>query len=258
MAKISELISQYVVSLYNGKIEGVVENVLFDTTTKKAKYLVVFNYDNDAKFVLPTSKIFSVGNGAVSIRNSSALNLYDSKELELLELSNPINSTCFQTNGDLLGTITDIVVNEKYNIEQLIINQDSEIALNSLASINENVVLVYEQNSKINIKNFYDKTRIKPNNSDTRIVNILEIKEANDNVIQTENKANSTIIRPSKTQVPNRAIANYNFLINRKVMKNILSHNGDLLIKQNTKINERTINLARLNGKLNELTKFSV
>lgn len=249
MAKISELISQYVISLYNGKIEGVIENALFNLETGRAKHLVVYNYNDDATYVLPINKVYSLGDGAITIRNSSALNLYESRELELIELCNPINNSAFKTSGDLLGIVTDLELDSKFYITHFIINNEQQLAKNMVASFNNQTLIVQDEKVKVNIKNFYDKTKINPKNADTRIVNILQIKE---------NSSNENInITPVKTLIPNRAIANYNFLINRKVNKNILSQNGDLLIKQNTKINASTINLARLNGKLSELTKFS-
>ena len=255
MARISELISKYVISLYNGKIEGIIENVLFNYETGKAKYLVVFNLNDEATYVLPVSKIYLIGNDAIAIRNSSALHLYESRELELIELCNPINSSAFKINGDLLGTVTEVELDEKYFISKIIINNDKEIEKKSIAIFNEKIVIVYDKNSKINIKKFYDKTKIKNSQTDSRIVNILQIKD--DNKKSHIEMMQNDILIPNKTLIPNRAIANYNFLINRKVQKNIMSQTGDLLIKQNTKINTHTINVARLNGKLSELTKFS-
>lgn len=257
MAKISELVSQYVISLYNGKIEGVVENILFNLETGRAKYLVVYNYNDEATYVLPISKIYSLGDGAITIRNSSALNLYESRELEVIELCNPVNNSVFKISGDMLGVVSDLELDDKFYITHYIINNDIELNKNMIASFNHQTVIVYDENSKINIKNFYDKTKIKPTGADTRIVNILQIKENGKSTVAEGSSGEITQLSTAKTVIPNRAIANYNFLINRKVNKNILSQNGDLIIKQNTRISASTINLARLNGKLSELTKFS-
>lgn len=240
MAKVSNLISKYVISLFNGNLEGVVENILFDSVTNKAKYFVVFNENTDLTYVLPTNKIFSIGQDAISIKNNSCLSLYENKELELNKLTNPINSMAFSVEGNFLGYVTDIDLEKNYTIKSLIVN-NQEISLKNIAGFNLNTTIVNFDN-KVNIKKFYDRKKI-ISSEDNRVVNIVKLE------------TNSS---PSISIAPNRAIANYAFLINRRVAKNILSQNGSLLIKQNSRINAETINIARQNGKLKELTKYSV
>lgn len=58
--------------------------------------------------------------------------------------------------------------------------------------------------------------------------------------------------------MPNRTIMNYNFLINRKVSKNIVNFNGEIIIKENQIINSKILDIARINGKIRELTKYSI
>lgn len=249
MAKVSELISKYVISLFNGSLEGVVENVLFDNTSNKAKYLVVFNETNDLTYLLPTNKIYQIGKDAVSIKNNGCLSLVESKELELSELNNPINSTAFLIEGNLLGVVKDVIMDKQYNIKSLQIN-DQEIELKNIASFSYKTTLI-NYDSKVNIKKFYERKKVEDNQQDTRIVNILKIGENNNDI-------NTSFAQTNISIAPNRAITNYAFLINRRVAKNIMSQNGSLIIKQNSRINTDTINIARQNGKLKELTKYSV
>ena len=116
MAKISEIISKYIISLYNGRTEGVVENVLFDCVTNKAKFLTVYNNFSDTTFVLPVNRIYSIGNAAITIRNNSALSLSEDKELEVSKLCNPINSSVFLINGDFIGITNDAILDDNYYI----------------------------------------------------------------------------------------------------------------------------------------------
>ena len=51
---------------------------------------------------------------------------------------------------------------------------------------------------------------------------------------------------------------NYNFLINRKVSRNIVNFNGEIIIKENQIINSKILDIARINGKIRELTKYSI
>ena len=61
MKKVSNIISSYVVSIYDGQIEGIVSNILFNNK-KRAKYLIISQ--NDEQFlVLDTKDIFKLGDG---------------------------------------------------------------------------------------------------------------------------------------------------------------------------------------------------
>lgn len=251
MAKVSELISKYLVSLFDGKVEGVVENVLFDERTSRAKYFVVYDNDSEEKYVLPISAIYSIGSGAISIKNNSYLTLYSNLEMELKKLCTPVNNNAFMVNGDYLGVVLDCELDEKYFIKNLTLNTGQTINILQLASFNNNTIIIYDKENKVNIKNFYSKKKI-TNKKDTRVVSILQIK---DEQTDKASKIKPAIVLP--TQIPNRAVTNYNFLINRKVKKSITSFSGDVIIKQNTKINSSVIDVARNNGKLSELTKYS-
>ena len=258
MAKVSELITKYVISLYNGQEEGIIENVLFNCQTYKAQYFIVYNLNNEITYLLPTNKLYKIGTDAVTIRNSSsALSLYENNELEISDLNNPINASAFKIDGSLLGVVTDIELDDKYVINSIQLNNTTEVQKEQILSLNSNTVLINDPEQNINIKNFFERKKNIQDVSDSRIVNIMEI-----NQIAEKQPVPSTIINgqliPTGTQLPNRAITNYNFLINRKVQKNIMSTQGNLIIKQNTKINTNTINVARLNGKLKELTKYSI
>lgn len=252
MAKISEIISKFVISLFNGKIEGVVENTLFDLETKKLKYLVVYSEQNDCTYVLPTSAIYSVGDGAISIKNNNQLTLHANMELEIMDMHNPINCSAFKVNGDSLGTLTDIEIDSKYNVANFIINNtvyNKKLAVN----FTKNTLILRDENTRVNVKNFAAKPAFKAGENDNRVINILQIKT--NQLAQTPTYISGT--KNKQKMLPNRAIANYDFLLNRKVKRNILSAGGSLLIKQNTRINTNVINIARQNGKLKELTKYS-
>ncbi len=239
MARISDIISKVVISLFHGSEEGVVENLLLNPANGKAKYLVVFQEKNDITYLLPVSKIYSVGTHAITIKNNSCLELLESKELELNELCNPIHSNAYQISGEWLGVVTDAELNKEFEAKSIFVG-NLELNMANISSFNKTTTLVQQEPKKVNLKNFYERKKAPILVADTRQVNIVEL--------------------PNKEQgatIPNRAIANYSFLINRKVQRNILSTEGNLIIKQNSRIDPQTIHIARQNGKLKELTKYS-
>ncbi len=238
MWKVSNIISSYVVSVFNGQIEGVVSNILFNEK-RHAKYLIISQ--NDEQFwVLDTANIFKLGDGAVIIKNSDCLNLMASKELEIKNCFSPINSIVVSLNGNFLGYVTDIELDEKFNILSFSSTNKNAVSLNEIINLSESVIITtHGVNNKPKLSRFKAKqqiNKIQPK-SDTRVV--------------------SALTEPD-TILPNRTVTNYNFLINRKVSKNIVNFNGEIIIKENQIINSKVLDIARINGKIRELTKYSL
>lgn len=235
MSKVSNIISSYVVSVYNGQIEGIVNNILFNNK-KQAKYLVISQ--NDEQFlVLETKDIYKTGEGAVIVKNSDVLNLMESSELKMKECFSPINSIVVSIDGNYIGHVSDIELDNKYNIKNFIV--DGQVFdLNKVINISESAIIINTLDIKTNLSKFKSKTKI---------------------VMGNERITNQTVsVMSNQTILPNRTMLNYNFLIGRKVSKDILNFNGEIIIKENQTVNSKVLDIARINGKLRELIKVSM
>lgn len=238
MWKVSNIISSFVVSVFNGQIEGVVSNILFNEK-KHAKYLIISQ--NDEQFlVLNTSDIYKLGDGAVIIKNSDCLNLMSNMELEIKNYFSPINSIIVSVEGNFLGYVTDIELDEKFNILSFESSTKNNVNLSTVINISESVIITSNNTLK------------KPKLSGFKPKYTIE-KLAENSTQQTVE-----ILTNSGAILPNRTVANYNFLINRKVSKNIVNFNGEIIIKENQIINSKVLDIARINGKIRELTKYSL
>lgn len=235
MSKVSNIISSYVVSVYNGQIEGIVNNILFNNK-KQAKYLVISQ--NDEQFlVLETKDIYKTGEGAVIVKNSDVLSLMESSELKMKECFSPINSIVVSIEGNYIGHVSDIELDDKYNIKNFIV--DGQVFdLNKAINISESAIIINTLDIKTSLSKFKSKTKI---------------------VIGNERITNQTVsVMSNQTILPNRTMLNYNFLIGRKVSKDILNFNGEIIIKENQTVNSKVLDIARINGKLRELIKVSM
>ena len=235
MSKVSNIISSYVVSVYNGQIEGIVNNILFNNK-KQAKYLVISQ--NDEQFlVLETKDIYKTGEGAVIIKNSDVLSLMESSELKMKECFSPINSIVVSIDGNYIGHVSDIELDNKYNIKNFIV--DGQVFdLNKVINISESAIIINTLDTKTSLSKFKSKTKI---------------------VMGNERITNQTVsVMSNQTILPNRTMLNYNFLIGRKVSKDILNFNGEIIIKENQTVNSKVLDIARINGKLRELIKVSM
>lgn len=235
MSKVSNIISSYVVSVYNGQIEGIVNNILFNNK-KQAKYLVISQ--NDEQFlVLETKDIYKTGEGAVIVKNSDVLSLMESSELKMKECFSPINSIVISIDGNYIGHVSDIELDNKYNIKNFIV--DGQVfELNKVINISESAIIINTLDIKTSLSKFKSKTKI---------------------VMGNERITNQTVsVMSNQTILPNRTMLNYNFLIGRKVSKDILNFNGEIIIKENQTVNSKVLDIARINGKLRELIKVSM
>ena len=80
---------------------------------------------------------------------------------------------------------------------------------------------------------------------------------------QASNLSNSVEImeteQPKQIVVPKKMLTtSFDFLIGRKVGQNLYAENGQLIAKKQSKITNHIIDIASQNGKLKELTTYSV
>ncbi|MBR4002596.1 MAG: hypothetical protein IKI95_00815 [Clostridia bacterium] len=265
MNLLSEIISKPVLNLYTGKIEGTIQNAVFDKTFKKVIHLKMFN-DDEEEFLIDTQKIYSLGENSIVIKNSEAL---------LLCLSNinnnentPMNMNVYTTLGNTKGTIKDVELNQKLETQFLITDKNEKIKQQEIFNIGENII-INQNNKKIKLTNFKPKNKV---NAHNQVITILpkqtesEIKKIETTPVNTqpinntpptafvEKKENYKIY---KQPTPQKLIGNSNFLIGRKAIKTIYGINNEIIIKKDNIINAKNLESAKKHSKLVELTVFS-
>jgi ferredoxin len=164
---------------------------------------------------------------AIIIKNSNLIELKHDIDLELSSLENITLKPIYSAQGINYGIIKDVELNSKYKIEN-IETSTSNIDTHNIVKINK-VVVVSENKICIN--------RYKP-----------------------KPQFNTTINYPveiSTPRLPLKASINESLLLNRTVYHNILDSNNNVIIRQNSIINNNTIELAKKHGKLKELTRYS-
>lgn len=231
MLKFSQLISLPVINLYELKFEGIVENVLINPHKKKVEYLIVYDEKPDNYKIIKYTDIYNLSEYSIFITNSSKINLFENIELELANYVNPLKAYCYDISGKLLGKLEEISLKGSY-IDNLLINKIN-YPVNSIAGISDSIVLISPK-KQISINRFKQaRKRIYPSQKITNTEPIVTIL--------------NTPISPTKT------ITNYNFLLNRTILKDIKSNTGEVIASKNSPITLSTINKLRFYGKLKEL-----
>lgn len=278
MIKLTEILSKPIISLSNCKTEGIVSDAVFDRNFKRLKFLILFDNDEhlDDKS-LNINSIYSYGENAIIVKDDEDLSLVVSN-MQTCDKSNVINCSCYTYLGTFLGKVTDILLDEKYYVKSLVVGQTT-IEINDVINTGEDTVIVQDKDVKVNVTNLKRKKKkcvklqdIKLDNSQKVYIlnpqekfeehevkeertNVESVKELDENVNKETPK-----IKYKLTELPSNPMlvtTNYEFLLGRKLDRNLYSQNLELIARKNTKITADIINKARLLNKTRELIKFS-
>lgn len=230
---LKELLAKPILSLYDGEILGNINKVYFCKQKNKIKYFEIINNDDLSYYVSPKN-IYSFGKHAITIKNKQNL------ELNLNQLDEhvlPIDVKVFSLQGEYLGMANDYVINEKYMVESLILDNQQLISVRYMASFSTTSIVVYDSDEHININSFRYRIKNKPVN--TSKVKILPKLFTQFNKISQINNSKN------------------NFMVGRICTQDLFDNNQNLIVKQNSTITEHILALATSKNKLNELIKFS-
>ncbi len=236
MTKLSQLISLPVFSIFEGNMEGIVENALINLDRNTIEFLIIYSEDDNLKKIIAFNDIYSLSESGIAIKNSSYINLSESMELKSCKCYNPINTFAFKTDGSMLGKVQDVEFT-KNKVSGFVIS-NTTYPIKSILSFNDKLTLIKSTKNQ-RISNF-KLQEIKANIMETKV-----------SIFNSTPNIKDIIITPKK------AVINYNFLLNRKVTKDISAPSGEVLLKKDAKISLSTINTAKQFGKIKELTLYS-
>ena len=237
MENISKLLGKPVISIYNGNLEGYVKNVLVDKKIEKICWLEVFDDETQEEKIVNLKNLYNLQSDAIMIKNNELIYIADTLSTDCI---NPIGYKVFELDGTYYNKITDLEYDEKLNITKILLQNDKTLNLKNILNVGNEIVI--KKNNNIKLFQFKPKTKIQT------------IGVADNQIVKIQNEDKKQIkTHPKKLLTPN-----YSFLIGRKVVKDIFAENKQILIKRNVKIDSNIIKIASKNGKLKELTSYSV
>lgn len=283
MIKLTDILSKPVVSLSGSKTEGIIKSAIFDKNFKRLKFLILFdNNELTTEKALNIKNIYSLGENAIIIKDELSLEL----ELSCVKIDDktlPINNFVYTYLGKYLGQVSDIVLDEKFYIDYIIAG-DKKIEIKDIISSGLDALIVQDEHKKVKINSLKRRQKtvsIQNINTNNEKVYILEentqvLPELNniehseivlDDNINNEEKVEKpeeeikkpkVVYKLSETPfVPKTITSNYEFLLGRKLEKNIYSPTRELIAKKNTKITKETIQKAQMFYKVREVIKYS-
>lgn len=256
--KISDIISKKVISIYEAKKVGVVENILINKKNINNWFLKIYNETSDLYLLLNHKDIYNIGEQAITIKNTSILNLADNLAMTEEDYYSPLNAKLFDIYGNHVGVINDLHLCEKHKVQTLQIKGSEKLYnIKDILTASSTVAILNDTPPKRRY-NFSSKKKIAA--STDYKVSIIEKQLNNEGENPSDLAPPLTSIEPVHMQAessPKRIITDYSFLLNRKITSSIFAQNGEILLKANSIVNASAIAKARLHGKLIELTQKS-
>lgn len=245
----TEIISQPIINLYNGNYEGTVKDICFDNKFKKVKWLVYFEeHDELEDKALDTSKIYNVGPNAITIKNNEGLYPIVSVDGNI-EYNNLLGYRVYNVDGEILGTITEIVLNKNFSVDSILMGEEV-IDTTKILSYKDRTIVLNNGKSKLN------PNKLKSKQIEKKKVVSQKVSIQQSTPPKIEQPRLNTIAFDST--LVNRRVANSNILIGRKMTANVYGQNNEIIAKKDTKITSKNIEWALQNNKLAELTMYSI
>ena len=250
MQEFSNILKKPVVSLYDCTIHGTATKLFIN---KKWKCVYIGFTDHNIDYIISTKDILNHNLDSITIKNNSIITMQDCMTLTLNTYYNIIDNPTYNINGEYMGVVNDIRLNSKYYIENITLDSGATIEQNMLFNISNNLVLIKNKDSKLNRYKYKPKSfpKLKTIESNTRVT-IENSKTHNHTTLASIKPAQSVVIGESKTKPTDSSL-----LLKRIATRTLTNTNGEVIVRENSKITQDIVKKARLNGKLFELIKYS-
>lgn len=237
MYNCNDFYSLSVLSIYEGELLGVVDKLYFSENLKKVVEIGLL-CENGANLRLSTKNIYKIGKNAITIKNNQLVNFSSNNNL----LACPINSKAYSLNGEFLGIINEVVINEKFSTLKITLDNEQVLEPSRIATVGKNTVVFYDDR-KPNIKKFNPKS--------PKILKSEIVEEASILPVEELNKESKEEPQEVKTNIQTSDL-----LIGRICTKDIFNFNNELLVKENSKLTKKQLKEVIKFGKLRELMLY--
>ena len=243
MKKTSEIISCPVISIFESESMGIIHNLLFDIKLRKCIYAQVINDSEGIPTIIKTSDLYKIGKDCVLIKNKSHIHLQNNYEKELSQYISPINLKVYNMNGEDMGYCTDIVLNDKFEMDKIILNNNKEIHNKEIFNIGKSAILIDIKKSNLN--------KFRP------VQKIITIQEKDESKVLILSAEKPMEKQENDTNQNTKILTDYRFLVGRILSKDIIAMNGEIIAKKNAIVSKEIVNKASFYGKLIEIARYS-
>ncbi len=251
MKKTKEILGLPIISISDGVEVGKVKSIIINADKGAIDYVVV---DSGIQIlsarVIPTEYILGVGEYALTIENEDAINDISKipAAIDLLQKNIQVKGTKVLTKkGRLIGEIGDIYVDEEDNCSIIGLEYIADITKKTIRIIPRESIITFGKNLivvKDDVEsNLMDFATQLPNSGKKDIELNLESNILEDMPVEVEEAAISDMME----------IKHREYLNGKRATKTIYDGFGNVLINEDTIIDDEIFDIAKLNGKVIEL-----
>ena len=226
--KLSNLIGKQVFCVYDASIVGTIHDVVFDEKYKKILGIYFFDQDEN-EFYIKKQNIYSICD-FVTIKNTNSI----STSIVLDKPLSPLGKLIVGTNGENFGNITDIEIDDNFSVQHFETNQNKQVLPTQVIFAMKN--FVYGEN--VHIASFRPRVHKIQNSLQNLTVKIMDIPK---------------IEEQKQRLMPTKITVNSDILIGKRLSKDIIGKNNEMILKQNQVLSAKHILIAKQHDKLNEL-----
>jgi uncharacterized protein YrrD len=255
MKKTKEIIGLPLISILDGVEVGKVKTVIINAEKGAIDYVVV---DSGIQIlsakVIPTEYVLGIGEYALTIENEDAINDISKipAAIDLLQKNIQVKGTKVLTKkGRLIGEIGDIYINEENNCSILGLEYIADITQKSIRIIPRDSIITFGKNLVV----------VKDNVEETLLDNAAQLGDSHDQLdLEKKNYKEDLIDYSSEeTEMQSAAVSSMmetkhrEYLNGKFTSKAIYDGVGNVLIDENTLIDDAIFDIAKNNGKVIEL-----
>ena len=251
MKKTKEILGLPIISISDGVEVGKVKSIIINADRGAIDYVVV---DSGIQIlsarVIPTEYILGIGEYALTIENEDAINDISKipAAIDLLQKNIQVKGTKVLTKkGRLIGEIGDIYVDEEDNCSIIGLEYIADITKKTIRIIPRESIITFGKNLivvKDDVEsNLMDFATQLPNSGKKDIELNLGNNISEDMPVEEEEAAISDMME----------IKHREYLNGKRATKTIYDAFGNVLINEDTIIDDEIFDIAKLNGKVIEL-----
>jgi len=257
MKKSKEIIGLPIISISDGTEVGKVKTVIINAEKGAIDYVVV---DSGIQIlsakVIPTEYVLGVGEYALTIENEDAINDISKipAAIDLLQKNIQVKGTKALTKkGRLIGEIGDFYVNEEDNCTIIGLEFIADITQKNVRFIPRTSIVTFGKNLVV-VNDDIETTLL---NSAAQLFSNgpldSEKKNSDDTIIDTNNSNSDENGIPSGPVSDMMELKHREYLNGKIATKTIYSGDGNVLIEENTLIDDVIFDIAKNSGKVIEL-----
>lgn len=235
MIKISEVISKEVISIYECECVGTIKNVCFNQNLTKAIGFVFFNDETDIENCITKNNVYSLSESGLLIKNLSKVTLF------VGESNSPINKKIFSLSGSFLGKIIDVILKQDLSVDHLLTSNNQKIKPEEILTIGNTILIINDK-----------KENIKPNMFKPKEKSLIADKEMKDISVKIL-KIEPEQSKPNDIFPLKLSTTNTTNVIGKKTTRTIFGLNNEVIIRENSIISNKTIEMAKKHNKTKEL-----